>query len=144
MKRAVALVLALSALFAVPALAQTISFGLGDAALEASLNDIGASASVDLPGFTAEVSLQWGQPAPQVQAALSQGLQAAEVYLAAGLANISGKPLSVVVGTYQKNKSKGWGFVAKELGIKPGSKEFKALKDKSSASASKVKKAKKK
>jgi len=135
---AVALIIAAAA-----AGAQTLSFGLGDAALEASLNDIGASAKVDLPGFTAEVSLQWGIPQVQIQTSLAQGLAPAEVYLAAGLANISGKPIAVVIDSYKKNKAKGWGAVAKDLGIKPGSKEFKALKDKSSASADKAKKKKK-
>jgi hypothetical protein len=123
---------------------QAISFGFSDPVFEASLNDIGASAKVDLPGFSAEVSLQWGLDAPLIQASLSQGLTPAEVYLAAGLASISGKPMAVVVDAYKRNKSKGWGFVAKELGIKPGSKEFKALKDKSAGSASKMKKGKKK
>jgi len=123
--------------------AQTISFGLGDTGLEASLNDIGASARVDMGGFSAEVSLQWGSSPTQVQTALSQGLQPAEVYLAAALANMSGESLTFVVGEYKKNKAKGWGALAKELGIKPGSKEFKALKDKSSASADKAKKKKK-
>lgn len=127
---------------AVGAGAQSLSFGLGDAGLEASLNEIGASAKLDLPGFTVEVSLQWGLPQAQVQAVLTQGFQPAEVYLAAALANLSGKPVNVVIETYKKNKAKGWGFVAKELGIKPGSKEFKALKDKSSASAAKGKKKK--
>jgi hypothetical protein len=122
--------------------AQSLSLGLGDAGLEASLNEIGASAKLDLPGFTVEVSLQWGLPQAQVQAVLTQGFQPAEVYLAAALANLSGKPVNVVIETYKKNKAKGWGFVAKELGIKPGSKEFKALKDKSSASAAKGKKKK--
>lgn len=124
--------------------AQTISFGFADPSFEASLNEIGASAKVDLPGFSAEVSLQWGLPASQVQASLSQGLAPAEVYLAAGLASISGKPMAVVVDAYKQDKAKGWGALAKELGIKPGSKEFKALKDKSSGSASKMKKGKKK
>ncbi|HOX11633.1 MAG TPA: hypothetical protein P5117_02570 [Spirochaetia bacterium] len=127
-------------LVAAAAGAQTITFGLGDAGLEASLNEIGASARVDLPGFTAEVSLQWGIPKTQVQVVLSQGFQPAEVYLVAALSSLSGKPVATVVDVYRKNKAKGWGFVAKELGIKPGSKEFKALKDKSTASASKAKK----
>ena len=123
--------------------AQVISFGLGDAALEASLNDIGASAKVDMAGFQAEISLTWGQPVSGVQLALSQGLQPAEVYFAAALANISGKPLTTVVELYKKDKAKGWGALAKELGIKPGSKEFKALKDRSANSSAKLKKGKK-
>lgn len=129
-------------LVSAPVMGQSISFGFGDPVLEANLNSIGASAKVDLPGFTAEVSIQWGIPAAQVQSALSQGLEAAEVYLAAGLAKISGKPLSVVIDSYKKNKSKGWGSLARDLGIKPGSKEFKALKDRIQASADKAKKKK--
>ena len=123
--------------------AQAVSFGLGDAAFETSLNDIGASAKVDMAGFQAEVSLTWGQPASGVQLALSQGLLPAEVYFAAALANISGKPLIMVVELYKKNNAKGWGALAKELGIKPGSKEFKALKDKSANSSGRLKKGKK-
>ena len=46
-------------------------------------------------------------------------------------------------GATGPHKDKGWGAIAKDLGIKPGSKEFKALKDKSSASADKAKKKKK-
>lgn len=141
MSRSLAFLFAL-VLASAPVMGQSISFGFGDPVLEANLNSIGASAKVDLPGFTAEVSLQWGIPAAQVRSALSQGLEAAEVYLAAGLAKISGKPLSVVIDSYKKNKSKGWGALARDLGIKPGSKEFKALKDRIQASADKAKKKK--
>ncbi len=133
---------ALAVLTASATSTQTISFGLGDASLEASLNEIGAGAKLDMGGFTAEVSLQWGLPAVQVSGAISQGLQPAEAYLAAAFAKLSGKPMTTVVGVYKQNKAKGWGFVAKELGIKPGSKDFKALKDKASASAAKAKKKK--
>jgi len=142
LKRA-ALTLFVCVLLGSLAWAQGISFGFGDPAFEASLNDIGASAKVDLSGFSAEVSLQWGLPASQIQISLTQGLAPSEVYLAAGLASVSGKPMSVVVDAYKKNKGKGWGFIAKELGVKPGSKEFKALKDKASTSALKAKKGKK-
>jgi hypothetical protein len=137
-----ALVLAFA--LALAAGAQTLSFGLGDSGLETSLNSIGASAKVDLPGFSAELSLQWGLPQAQVEVTLAQGFQPAEVYLAAALASLSGKPMAVVVDSYKRNKSKGWGFVAKELGIKPGSKAFKDLKDKSAGSAEKGKKGKNK
>jgi hypothetical protein len=134
----------LPALFLIlEASAQVISFGLGDATLETSLNDIGASAKVDMVSFQAEISLSWGQPSASVQLALNQGLQPAEVYLAAAFANISGKPLTAVVELYTRDKAKGWGALAKELGIKPGSKGFKTLKDKSTSSSSKLKKNKK-
>jgi len=65
MNKAVLLLVAL-AFVSVPLMGQSISFGFGDPVLEANLNSIGASAKLDLPGFTAEVSLQWGIPAAQV------------------------------------------------------------------------------
>jgi hypothetical protein len=52
----------------------------------------------------------------------------ADVYMTVGLAKIIGKPIDVVVGEYEANRGKGWGVIAKRLGIKPGSKEFHALK----------------
>jgi transketolase len=33
-----------------------------------------------------------------------------------------------VYSCYNKNKGKGWGVIAKEMGIKPGSDQFKRLK----------------
>ena len=33
-----------------------------------------------------------------------------------------------MVEVYKSNKSKGWGAIAKEMGIKPGSAEFHAMK----------------
>lgn len=117
--------------------AQTLSFGFGDTELEASLNDLNATAKVDTGGFTAEVTLQWGVPSAQVTAVLTEGLQPAEVYVAASFAQASGQPLTVVVAEYKKDKKGGWGALAKKLGIKPGSAAFKALKEKGKASAAK-------
>ena len=34
-----------------------------------------------------------------------------------------------VLGEYKENNGKGWGVIAKNLGIKPGSREFHELKD---------------
>ena len=121
-----------------------ISFGLGDTALEMSLFDIGASAATNIVGFQAEVSFAWGQSPLNIQLALNQGLLPAEVYLAAALAFYSHKPLTIVIEMYQKNKVKGWGSLAKALGIKPGSKEFKALKAKAAGSSEKLRKNKNK
>jgi hypothetical protein len=44
------------------------------------------------------------------------------------LGQMSGKQPERVVDVYNSGKSKGWGALAKELGIKPGSAEFHALK----------------
>jgi hypothetical protein len=48
--------------------------------------------------------------------------------LALGLemGKLSNKPMSTVAGAYEKNQ--GWGNIAKDLGIKPGSEEFHRMK----------------
>ncbi|MCK4465819.1 MAG: hypothetical protein KAU83_08910, partial [Bacteroidales bacterium] len=45
------------------------------------------------------------------------------------LSKISGKPVDDVVEIYKVHKNKGWGYIAKQLGIKPGSPEFHKLKE---------------
>ena len=45
------------------------------------------------------------------------------------LAEMSRQPTDYVVDQYRSGSGKGWGALAKNLGIKPGSKEFHALKN---------------
>lgn len=52
----------------------------------------------------------------------------ANAYIVFRLAEISKKPVDSVLDVYQSQKGQGWGALAKRLGIKPGSAEFKALK----------------
>jgi len=138
MKRLMAIFMIVG-LITISAGAQVITFGLGDAELEAGLNELNVSAQLDMQGFQAEVSLVWGLPASSITVALSQGLSPGEVYFAAALAHFSNKPLPVVVELYKANRQKGWGALAKELGIKPGSKEFKQLKEQLAGSNKKLK-----
>jgi len=52
----------------------------------------------------------------------------ADAYIVFRLGEMSGYPTDRVMREYQSGKGKGWGVTAKSLGIKPGSKEFHALK----------------
>jgi hypothetical protein len=52
----------------------------------------------------------------------------ADAYIVLRLGEMSGKPPSQIYRKYKQNKGKGWGALAKSLGIKPGSEEFHALK----------------
>ncbi|HUW70909.1 MAG TPA: hypothetical protein VMX33_11820 [bacterium] len=141
MKR-LGVLLALLCVFLMVSFGQTISFGLGDAELDATLGALNVDAKANIGTFTAEVTLQWGASAVQVSAALSQGLEPAEIYLAAALAKLSGKSMDFVIVSYKNNRKAGWGALAKSLGIKPGSKQFKELKDKSKGSKDKIHKKK--
>lgn len=50
------------------------------------------------------------------------------IYMMSGISNISGKNIVDVESSYTRNQGQGWGVIAKEMGIKPGSPEVHALK----------------
>ena len=56
------------------------------------------------------------------------GLSFGDTYMATALSRISDQPLEVVAEAYHRNQGRGWGVMAMNMGIKPGSAEFKALK----------------
>jgi hypothetical protein len=101
---------------------------IASASLDSFLGSVNAQARVDLPGFHATVSAQFGVPVPQVEAVLGMVATPADAFMVFQLGQMSHRPPDTVVHTYQAHKGKGWGVIAKELGIKPGSREFHALK----------------
>lgn len=98
------------------------------ASLDGFLANLNIQARADLPGFKAKVSAQFGVPAPKVEAVFAQVASPADVFMTFQLGQMARKQPEVVLQTYKVSKSKGWGVMAKELGIKPGSAEFHALK----------------
>lgn len=140
MRRSLACVAVLLAAASLPLSAQTFSFGTGDATLDVTLNSINVQATANIGPYTAELSASFGVGQPQIQAWLTvDKMEPAEVYLALELGKLSGKPPATVVTLYKQNKGKGWGAVAKALGIKPGSAAFKALKTNASDRNQKLK-----
>lgn len=51
-----------------------------------------------------------------------------DVYMACTIASIIGRPCRYVVDVYERDHGNGWGNIAKQMGIKPGSPEFHRLK----------------
>lgn len=104
------------------------------------LEKISAEASVDKDGFNAEMSAEFGIPVPKLNDMSAKfGMSRGDIYFALELSKQAKKPVDDVIEQYKKNKGKGWGFIAKEMGIKPGSPEFKALKAKARAKHEKMK-----
>lgn len=97
--------------------------------LEDFLANVNIQARADLPGFSVKVSTQFGVPVPQVQAVIRSVQEPADAFMVFQLGQMSGKQPDTVLSVYAPNKKKGWGAIAKELGIKPGSAEFHALKN---------------
>ncbi len=103
--------------------------GLASASLDDFLRSVNVQARADLPGFHVKVSAQFGVPVPQVEAVLGRVATPADAFMVFQLGQMAHRPPETVVQTYQTHKGKGWGLIAKELGIKPGSREFHALKN---------------
>jgi len=118
MKRLIIICLALSILCPVAAFASLDDF----------LSSVNVQARVDMPGFSAKISTQFGVPVTQVQAVLQTVHEPADAFMVFQLGQFANVPADRVVSVYTPNKKKGWGAIAKELGIKPGSAEFHALK----------------
>jgi len=104
------------------------SSALAGGGLDVFLNDLNIQARADMNGFSARVSAQFGVPLPQVQAVIKTVDKPADAFMCFQLGEMSKKPYGTVTKVYQTNKGKGWGVIAKNLGIKPGSPEFHALK----------------
>lgn len=119
MKRLMTVSLALTLLSPLAALAS---------GLDGFLANVNVQARADLPGFSASLSTQFGVPVPQVQAVIRAVPQPADAFMILQLGQMSGRQPDRVLAVYQPNRQKGWGAIAKELGIKPGSAEFHALK----------------
>jgi len=90
--------------------------------------DFNIQAQADPSGFRARLATRFDLGDVQVKAVLSNFDSPADAYIMLRLGEMSGRPTDSVVEKYRNNKGKGWGALAKGLGIKPGSEEFHALK----------------
>jgi len=97
--------------------------------LDSFLASLNVQAQVDLPGFKAKLATQFGVPLPTVETVFAEVRLASDVFMCLQLGEFAHKAPEVVVQRYQRGKGKGWGALAQELGIKPGSREFHALKN---------------
>jgi hypothetical protein len=86
-------------------------------------------AEADLSDFKARLAARFHIGDVQVETVLSNCGKPADAYVACALGQMAGKPPEYVAERYKSGKNKGWGAFAKSLGIKPGSKEFHALKN---------------
>lgn len=92
------------------------------------MKDYNLQAQADPSGFRARLATRFNLGDVQVKAVLSNFESPADAYIMLRLGEMSGRSTDYVVEKYRNNKGKGWGALAKSLGIKPGSEEFHALK----------------
>lgn len=107
-----------------------ISFNTGNAEFDTDLNKINVNAKLDFGAFKTDLNLSYNISEKKIDyLSVSVKMEPAEIYLALELSKISGKPVDDVVEIYKVYKNNGWGYIAKQLGIKPGSPEFHKLKE---------------
>lgn len=90
--------------------------------------DFNIRAEADPSGFRARLAARFNMGDTQITALLSNVERPADAYMVLRLGEMSTKPTDYVIEKYKSGKGKGWGALAQSLGIKPGSKEFHALK----------------
>ena len=96
--------------------------------LDVFISNLNVQAQADLGAFKVRLSTQFGVPATRVDAVMASVKTPGDAYMCFRVGQVASKPVEVVTNEYQGNKGKGWGGIAKNLGIKPGSKEFHELK----------------
>lgn len=102
----------------------------GDADLDNSLIALNKDAKNALEAFKNDAIEKFNTTKSIVENLLNiHKMEPSDVLMTLEIAQITTKPVETVATNFDKNKSKGWGEIAKEMGIKPGSKEFHALKN---------------
>ncbi len=101
----------------------------GDIEIDSYISDINSRAKDDYDGFKKEMTTQFGISSSDVDKYVKQDkINPGDLYYGAALSRESKKPISDVMKNFKNNKA--WGKVAQDLGIKPGSEEFKKFKGK--------------
>ena len=90
--------------------------------------DLNVRADADLSDFRAQLSARFKIGDAQVRVVLGNVDRPADAYMVFRLGEMSSMSTDYVLSKYRAEKNKGWGALAKSLGIKPGSREFHALK----------------
>jgi hypothetical protein len=98
------------------------------AALEDFLDEIDIRASKDLGAYKAELSVTFNVSEGKINGMLEVMSKASDVYMCLRVGEVAHQPIDRVINVYQRYRGQGWGVIAKNLGIKPGSDEFHALK----------------
>ena len=92
------------------------------------MRDVNIRAEANPMDFRARMEERFQIRHLEVDAVLAHVPNPADAYMLFRLGEIAGQPIGQVVECYEAHKGQGWGVLAKSLGIKPGSKEFHALK----------------
>lgn len=93
------------------------------------IKELNIHAQADPSGFRAALGTRFRIGDAEISAVLGTVAYPGDAYMVLRLGEMSRHPTDYVLQQYSSGKGKGWGAIAKSLGIKPGSPEFHALKN---------------
>ncbi len=96
--------------------------------LESFLGEVEVRASKDMGSFRADLRLTFDVSDGTLDGLFEVMSKSSDVYMCLRIGEVAKQPIDRVVEEHQRLGSQGWGVIAKNLGIKPGSEEFHALK----------------
>lgn len=115
----------------------------GDKSLDLELGNLNLSATADKDNFIKDMSATYNTSEATIKGMIeTDRMEPADIFMSFEISRLSKKKVDDVVAEYKKSKARGWGFIAKQMGIKPGSPQFKELKAKAKAKNDKMKKVK--
>ena len=90
--------------------------------------DFNIKAEIDPSGIRARLATRFKIGIAEIEAVLSNVEKPSDAYMVFRLGEMSNHPLDRVIDSYKAERQRGWGALAKRLGIRPGSRDFHALK----------------
>jgi len=93
------------------------------------VSELNVTARSDMPGFRGELSTTFGVDGPRIDHLMVSLGSPADAYFCLRLGQLSGRSIDEVSREFQAHRGQGWGVIAQNLGIKPGSAAFHQLKD---------------
>ncbi|PKL17269.1 MAG: hypothetical protein CVV49_11910 [Spirochaetae bacterium HGW-Spirochaetae-5] len=113
----------------------------GDKSLDLELKNLNFSATADKDNFIREMSASYNTSESKIAGLIENDkMNPGDIYLSFEISRLSKNDPDYVIREFKNNKRKGWGYIAQQMGIKPGSPEFKELKNKTKQKNAKMKK----
>ena len=97
--------------------------------LDTFLGNLNAQAAADRHGVVTSVGSHFGVPFSDVELIMGTTGSLADAFMVLQIGRWTGLSRDRIMNEYGSKKGQGWGVIAKNLGIKPGSAEFHALKN---------------
>lgn len=92
------------------------------------IDDFNVQAGVNLEDFKTRLAARFKVGAAEIEAVFRDIKNPADAYLIFRMGEMCSRPRRQIMEQYQSHKGQGWGVIAKNLGIKPGSPDFRSLK----------------